>query len=299
VAEVRPAPRGDAGWLTVDGRRGVRQDAPGPCKRPRGCRRSSQTASGGSELAPLSDPGAGAAGDRRPLGLRGRSEPADAGPVARSTCARSGCCWCWTTASTWLPPAPFVRTRCCTPRPWLRILATSREPLAIAGEDDLPRAVAGDADPAHLPPRRRLRSSRRCACSSSARRRAAGFAGTPGNGAAVPRSAGGWTASRWRSSWRRPASRSCGGGAARQAGRPLPGADGRQPDGPAAPAHAARHHGLELRSAGRSGADPAAPAGGGLPAGGRSMPRRPSARGRAFPRSRFWIRWRGWSTSRW
>ena len=73
-----------------------------------------------------------------------------------------------------------------------------------------------------------------------------------------------------RGAWNR---RSCG-----PARRPLPAADGRPPDGAAAPADVARHARLELRAAARSRAHSAAPP------GGVRWSLQPGSRERAWPR---------------
>ena len=77
-------------------------------------------------------------------------------------------------------------TRCCARCRDVRILATSREPLRVAGEHDLPGAAAAVPRRARPTPSRRCRSSKRCGCSSSARGRSSpAFALTDANAPAV------------------------------------------------------------------------------------------------------------------
>ena len=78
------------------------------------------------------------------------------GPVSRRkrrwprTWRTGSCCWCWTTASTsWTPP-PSWRTCCCVRAAGLRVLATSRESLNIAGETVLPVPPLPTPDPGQL-----------------------------------------------------------------------------------------------------------------------------------------------------
>ena len=87
--------------------------------------------------------------------------------------------------------------------PGVRILATSREALAVPGEVQLP--VAPLPVPPQGPPPSGSRSSRRPGCSSTARPRCAPT--WPQDGLRLTRSrrsAAGWTASRWPWSWPRP-----------------------------------------------------------------------------------------------
>ena len=64
-----------------------------------------------------------------------RSRAADPGRAAARTCATGRCCSCSTTASTWSTPARRSRRSCCSAAArGLRVLATSRERLGIAGE---------------------------------------------------------------------------------------------------------------------------------------------------------------------
>ena len=197
------------------------------------------------ELAPLADPalvpqavgpGARVCTRTRPAAPRhaGRRAAASAAPAARARQLRA--------------PARRLRRarprRCCAAAPTCAILATSREPLAIAGEAtwrvpslrcpiraQLPRSAVA------------ARRTRRCACSSTAR---AGCAARLRPDRAQRRRRG----RDLLAPGRHPAGARAGGGAAcaslpveqiaRAAGRPLPAADRRQPDGPAAPADAAR-----------------------------------------------------------
>ena len=52
--------------------------------------------------------GPGAPGGRRGPGRAGGARAAAAGHARRRAAARSACCWCWTTASTWWRPAPAL-----------------------------------------------------------------------------------------------------------------------------------------------------------------------------------------------
>ena len=52
----------------------------------------------------------------------------------RVRCATGGCCWCWTTASTLVEQVADLADALLRAAPELRILATSREPLALPGE---------------------------------------------------------------------------------------------------------------------------------------------------------------------
>ena len=142
--------------------------------------------------------------------------------------------------------------------PGLRVLATSREPLGIAGETAW--RVPSLACPARgAPPAaaRRVRQSRRSGSSSSGRRRRARLRADrrrtrPAVAADLPPAgrhpAGDRAGGRARA-------RAAGRADRRAAGRPLPAADRRQPDGAAAPADAAGGARLEPRPArrGRSG----------------------------------------------
>ena len=151
--------------------------------------------------------------------------------------------------------------------PGVRILATSREPLGIAGETAWRVPVAGAARPASaLPPRPSAgRSTRRCGCSSSGRgRRSPRFALTERE-----------RRRRWPQVCRRldgiPLALELA--AARVTALPVEQIAARlddrfrlltggQPHGAAAPADAAGDARLELRPADRAGAGAAAPAGG-------------------------------------
>ena len=94
----------------------------------------------------------GRAGARRARGA-GRAAARDARGVAAG---RSGCCWCWTTASTWSRRARGWPRRCCEACPELRVLATSREALGVAGEAVWPvPALAVPAPGGARAPRRR------------------------------------------------------------------------------------------------------------------------------------------------
>ena len=137
-----------------------------------------------------------------------RSRPPLPGPLA--ALQGGGCCWCWTTASTWSARAPRWRraaARCAG----VRVLATSREALGMAGERPwrVPSLAVPDLSTCRHPAQvGRLR--RRCGCSWRGRRRRAGLRAERAERARRwRRSARGWTASRWPSSWPRPGWASC------------------------------------------------------------------------------------------
>ena len=86
------------------------------------------------ELAPLADPALVPQTVASALGVReqaGRPLHADAAGAPRSP---RSCCWCWTTASTWSTACAALADALLRACPDLRILATSREALGIAGE---------------------------------------------------------------------------------------------------------------------------------------------------------------------
>ena len=172
----------------------------------------------------------------RRWGCASSPDPA-AGHADRRTCAPGSCCWCWTTASTCcgLRRLAAALLRAC---PRLRILATSREALGVAGEQRLPRALAGRARPAAPVPRTPRWSLR-------------GYEAVRAVRGARPRGAPDFalTAAQRAPPWRRSARRldgiplalelaaarvrgAAGGAARRPAGRPLPPADRRQPRPP-------------------------------------------------------------------
>ena len=96
------------------------------------------------------------------------------------------CCWCWTTASTCSTTRPGSSTACWPGGDIARILATSREPLGVAGEHVWPLGPLHDEGPALFVERARAAEPR--------------GAGTP----PTPRwssCAGAWTTSPWRWSW--------------------------------------------------------------------------------------------------
>ena len=89
--------------------------------------------------------------------------------------------------------------------PGVRVLATSREPLGVAGEavwrvPPLETPAAGEASAAALAGNEAVRLF-----VERARAARPGFALRPRTPGPWPTSAAGWTASRWRSSWRPPA----------------------------------------------------------------------------------------------
>ena len=132
MAEVKRL-LGDHPPADADRRGRLRQDPPGaPGGGGPAGGVSGRRLAGGAGAAGRSGPGA-AGGGRRAGRARG------AGPAADrrrwwTTCGPSGCCWCWTTASTCSPPAPQLADALLRACPQLRILATSREALGIAGE---------------------------------------------------------------------------------------------------------------------------------------------------------------------
>ena len=202
-------------------------------------------------------PGAGAAGGGRGAG-RARSSPAGRCSTRSPTYLRAATLLLVLDNCEHLLDACAAAGRRAAARlPAPHVLATSREALGVAGETRLPRAVA-----ARCPTRGQLAvAAERCAQYEAVRlfvERAPaaqpGFALTDRERAgAWRRSAAGWTASRWRSSWPRRACRLLPVGADRRAaGRPLPPADGRQPHRAAAPADAAGADRLELRPAAAS-----------------------------------------------
>ena len=86
------------------------------------------------ELAALADPALVPQAVAAAVGVREEPGRPAAGHAGRRAARPGACCWCWTTASTCSTPAPGWPTPCCGPAPHLRVLATSREALGIAGE---------------------------------------------------------------------------------------------------------------------------------------------------------------------
>ena len=88
----------------------------------------------------------------------------------------------------------------------MKVLASSREPLGVAGEAVFGVPSLPFPDPAHLPPVEKL--SEYTAVQPVRRPRPAGAARIPGRPSTMPRrwraSASGWTASRWPSRWPPP-----------------------------------------------------------------------------------------------
>ena len=212
------------------------------------------------------------------LGVKEEAGRAASRLAGRVTSRTSDCCWCSTTASTCSAPARRSRRASCAVRAGLRILASSREPLRIAGEATYPVPRAGRPG------------------SGGARRRRPTFASYPavrlfverasavlpsfplddGNGRTVgERSAGTSTAFRWRSSSRRHARALMPVAtiAARLDDRFRLLTSGSR-DRAAAPADAARADRLEPRPARRARAHAVPPARRCSPAAGRSRPRR-------------------------
>ena len=194
------------------------------------------------------------------------------------------------------------RRASCVACPDVRILATSREPLGIAGEAVLPvpSLTVPAADPGAAGPRRPARLRRGAALPRAG----------PGGQPRLPADGRQWRRGRpdLPAAGRHPAGHRAGRGPPAGAlgradrgppGRPVPAADRRQPRGDAAPADAPGGDRLELRAADRrrSGAAPA-------PLGLRRRPRprgrRGGRRGRSGRRrTTSSTSSRGWSTSRW
>ena len=121
-------------------------------------------------------------------------------------------------------------TSCCGPR-GLTILATSREPLRVAGEVVFRVPSLDIPDPERDLEPRSWCNTRPCGCSRPRRRGGPGFVLDEDNATDVARSASGSTACRWRSSWPPGASARWDQRDRGAPGRPLPGA----PHGHASP----------------------------------------------------------------
>ena len=193
--------------VTLTGARRRRARPAWPCRRPPTPWRRSPTASGSWSWRRWPTRRWCRGGAPAPGRAGGAGRPAP-GHARRSPAAAGACCWCWTTASTCWTPAPRLADALLRACPGLSVLATSREPLGIAGETALrvprwrcPRAAArrrradgADAVRGGAPVRRARARPVRAGLRPDRRERA-------GRGR---RSAAGWTASRWPSSWRRP-----------------------------------------------------------------------------------------------
>ncbi|QKW18853.1 AfsR/SARP family transcriptional regulator [Kitasatospora sp. NA04385] len=130
-----------------------------------------------------------------------RSPPRSSGSHRRWSSV--GCCWCWTTASTCWTRRPRWRPACsrgprtsgCWPP------AGSRWASPASRSARCPRCRCRRPTTPRRPP-----GTRRCGCSRTGPPRSARASGsTRGTRRWWWASAGRWTASRWRSSWRRPA----------------------------------------------------------------------------------------------
>ena len=154
------------------------------------------------DLAPIRDPALVLPAIAQALGVREAGDARSPRP-SPPPCGRGSCCWCSTTASrcwTRRPPSPTLLAAC----PALQVLATSRAPLRIRGEQRACRCrrwrCPGTARPiagrAARSPRRSRSSSQR-----ARRRRPELRADRRATRPRSPRSAAGWTGCRWRSSW--------------------------------------------------------------------------------------------------
>ena len=203
------AAAGDDAAADADRRRRRRQDAAGAGGGARRSRATIPTASGWSSWrrwpTRRSCPQAVAAA----LGVARAARPA-ARPRRWSPGWPAGaCCWCWTTASTCSTPAPRWPRRCCAPAPACASWPPAASRCGIAGETAwrVPSLALPDAGPPP-PPDALARFEAVRLFVERARAGAPGFAADGRQRAGGGRrSAGGWTASRWRSSWRR---RGCG-----------------------------------------------------------------------------------------
>ena len=169
----------------------------------------------GRSWRPLADPALVPQAVAAAVGVREEPGRPAAGHARPTRCGPSACCWCWTTASTCSTPAPGWPTPCCGPAPTCAVLATSREALGIAGETAWRVPVAGPARRAATPapaaaggadPVRGGAPVRRPGARRCSRRSRVTDAERAGGGR---RSAPGWTASPWPSSWRPPGCGCC------------------------------------------------------------------------------------------
>lgn len=186
------------------------------------------------DLAPLADTRAVAATVAQVLRVReDASTPVAAAP--RRTSPTGSSCSCSTTASTRVGACAALAATLLAGASGLAVLATSREPLRVAGERVWALApLAVPADDAAAPgtaPAVRLFVER-------AWDTRPGFAPGEGTCRRSVRCAGAWTASRSRSSCCRAHARAVGGGNRAAARRSLPAADRRPPGATAAAADA-------------------------------------------------------------
>ena len=264
--------------------RGHRQDPPGPAGGGGGHRGRTPTASGSSTW-PRWPRGRWCPTPPSPPWARrgGRTGPGRRRPGWWRTCAPGGPCCCWTTASTSWRPAARLADAVLRGCPGVRVLATSRELLGVAGETAWRVPSLGLPDPDAAPGAAALEASGAGRLFlERARAAQPAFALTDANAGAV--------AEVCRPPGRDPpgpgAGRRAGAGAdpgaARGApGRPLPAADRGRAHRPAPAADPAGHRGLVPRPARRAGAGPV-PAPGRLPRGrdGRLPPGGGRGRGR-------------------
>ena len=205
LAEVAAA-AGDAPAADADRRRRLRQDAPGAAGRRRRCWTRYPDGVWLVELAPLADPAlvpqavAAALGVASSRASRSLTTLVGALRRRRLLLVLDNC-------EHLLDACAALAEALLRGCPGLRLLATSREALGVAGEVAWRVPSLAPPDPRTCRRSTSWPRSRRCGCSSSGRgwSQPAFARHRPERGGGGARSAGGWTASRWRSSWRRRA----------------------------------------------------------------------------------------------